>query len=100
MFSMHYGAPQRPNERDLHVLDLLAKQTADDLERKRAERQNERGCPTSSAGRAARFRPSSSKVGRLRRPWVQRPARSRCTLYLSTRGPDSRREIGMQGHIG
>jgi GAF domain-containing protein len=38
MFSMHYRAPQRPNERDLRVVHLLAKQTADDLERKRAER--------------------------------------------------------------
>ena len=36
---MHYGARQRSNERDLHVVHLLAKQTADDLECKRAERQ-------------------------------------------------------------
>ena len=39
MFSMHYGARQRSNARDLHVVHLLAKQTADDLECKRAERQ-------------------------------------------------------------
>src|SRR5262249_56512040 len=38
MISTHYRAPHRPSERDLHLLDLLARQTADYLERKHAER--------------------------------------------------------------
>jgi PAS domain S-box-containing protein len=37
MFSTHYRTPQRPDERALRLLDLLARQTADIVERKTAE---------------------------------------------------------------
>jgi two-component sensor histidine kinase len=38
MISVHFRNPHRPTERELRLLDLLARQTADYLERKRAER--------------------------------------------------------------
>jgi PAS domain S-box-containing protein len=37
MISTHFAEPHRPNERELHLIDLLARQTADYLERKRAD---------------------------------------------------------------
>ena len=37
MFSTHYRRPRRPNERELQLLDLLARQAADLIERKRGE---------------------------------------------------------------
>jgi two-component system CheB/CheR fusion protein len=37
MLSTHYRAPHRPADRDLHVLDLLARQAADWMERTQAE---------------------------------------------------------------
>jgi two-component sensor histidine kinase len=37
MISVHFSNPHRPTERELRLLDLLARQTADYLERKRAE---------------------------------------------------------------
>jgi len=37
MISTHFAKPRRPSERELHLMDLLARQTADYLERKRAE---------------------------------------------------------------
>jgi PAS domain S-box-containing protein len=37
MLSTHYHVPRRPGKRDLHVLDLLARQAADWIERTRAE---------------------------------------------------------------
>ncbi|HEY2154539.1 MAG TPA: PAS domain-containing protein [Isosphaeraceae bacterium] len=37
MLSTHYRAPRAPAERDLHILDLLARQAADWIERTRAE---------------------------------------------------------------
>ncbi len=37
IFSTHFGKPHRPDERELRLLDLLARQAADYLERKRAE---------------------------------------------------------------
>jgi two-component sensor histidine kinase/integral membrane sensor domain MASE1 len=37
MVSTHFARPHRPSERQLHLIDLLARQTADYLERKRAE---------------------------------------------------------------
>ena len=37
MFSTHYRTPRRPSERELHLLDLLARQAADLIERKQAE---------------------------------------------------------------
>jgi PAS domain S-box-containing protein len=37
MISTHFANPHRPSERELHLLDLLARQTADYLERKRAD---------------------------------------------------------------
>jgi len=36
MISTHFAKPHRPDERELHLMDLLARQTADYLERKRA----------------------------------------------------------------
>lgn len=45
LFSTHYRAPRRPGERELRMLDLLARQAADLIERKRAEealRESER----------------------------------------------------------
>ncbi len=37
MISIHFGTPHKPEERELHLMDLLTRQTADYLERKRAE---------------------------------------------------------------
>ena len=37
MFSTHYRTPRGPSERDLRLLDLLARQAADLIERKRSE---------------------------------------------------------------
>ncbi len=37
MFSTHYRRPRRPSERELQLLDLLARQAADLIERKRGE---------------------------------------------------------------
>jgi two-component sensor histidine kinase len=37
MISTHFAEPHRPSERQLHPMDLLARQTADYLERKRAD---------------------------------------------------------------
>ena len=37
MISTHFAAPHRPSERELHLTDLLARQTADYLEGKRAD---------------------------------------------------------------
>jgi signal transduction histidine kinase len=37
MISTHFGVPHRPGERELRLMDLLARQAADYLERKRAE---------------------------------------------------------------
>jgi PAS domain S-box-containing protein len=37
MFSTHYRSPRRPDERALRLLDLLARQTADIIERMRTE---------------------------------------------------------------
>jgi PAS domain S-box-containing protein len=37
MLSTHYGTPRRPADRDLHVLELLARQAADWIERTLAE---------------------------------------------------------------
>jgi len=37
MFSTHYRTPRRPSERDLRLLDVLARQAADLIERKRSE---------------------------------------------------------------
>ncbi len=42
MFSTHYTRPHRPDERALHLLDLLARQAADIIERTRAEEQRDR----------------------------------------------------------
>jgi PAS domain S-box-containing protein len=42
MVSIHFSKPHRPSERDLRLIDLLARQTADYLERKRAERYAQR----------------------------------------------------------
>ena len=37
MLSTHYRTPRRPSERDLQLIDILARQTADLIERRRAE---------------------------------------------------------------
>jgi two-component sensor histidine kinase len=37
MISTHFAKPRRPSERELHLIDLLARQTADYLERKSAD---------------------------------------------------------------
>ena len=37
MISTHYRTPRRPDERDLRLLDVLARQTVDMIERQRAE---------------------------------------------------------------
>ncbi len=37
MFSTHYRTPRRPSERDLRLVDVLARQAADLIERKRSE---------------------------------------------------------------
>lgn len=38
VLSTHYRTPHRPSDRDLRLIDILARQTADLIERKRAER--------------------------------------------------------------
>jgi len=48
MFSTHYRTPCRPGDRELRLLDLLARQAADLIERKRAE--------TALSASEARFR--------------------------------------------
>jgi signal transduction histidine kinase len=42
MISTHFSNPHRPSERELHLLDLLARQTADHLQRRRAEEIEEK----------------------------------------------------------
>ena len=37
VISAHYATPHKPTERELHLIEVLARQTADYLERKRAE---------------------------------------------------------------
>jgi GAF domain-containing protein len=37
MISTHFSQPHRPSERDLRLMDLLARQTADYIERRKAE---------------------------------------------------------------
>ena len=37
MISTHFATPHRPSDRELHLMDLLARQIADYLERKRAD---------------------------------------------------------------
>jgi two-component sensor histidine kinase len=37
MISTHFARPHRPSERELHLIDLLARQTADYLERRRTD---------------------------------------------------------------
>jgi PAS domain S-box-containing protein len=39
--STHFGEPHRPSEQELRLMDLLARQTADYLERKRVEEERE-----------------------------------------------------------
>ena len=41
MVSTHFAEPHRPSQRENHFLDLLARQMADYLERKRGEEQRE-----------------------------------------------------------
>ncbi|HEX5883297.1 MAG TPA: ATP-binding protein [Pyrinomonadaceae bacterium] len=41
MISTHFSVPHRPSEQELRLLDLLARQTADYLERKRVEGERE-----------------------------------------------------------
>jgi len=41
IISTHYSQPYRPSEQELRLMDLLARQTADYLERKRVEKERE-----------------------------------------------------------
>lgn len=41
MISTHFSTPHRPSEQELRLMDLLARQTADYLERKRVEEERE-----------------------------------------------------------
>ena len=41
VLSTHFGEPHRPSEQELRLMDLLARQTADYLERKRVEEERE-----------------------------------------------------------
>ena len=52
MLSTHYGTPRRPRERDLHVLDLLARQAADWI----SEPAPRKPSATARSGSAARSR--------------------------------------------
>jgi K+-sensing histidine kinase KdpD len=59
VLSTHFAAPHRPSERDWRLIDILSQQTADYLERMRAEatmRQSEAWSPA----RKRRFRPPST----------------------------------------
>ena len=42
MVSTHFGCPHKPSDRECRILDLLARQVADFLERKRGEEQREK----------------------------------------------------------
>jgi len=59
MFSTHYSMPQVPPERDLRILDILARQAADLIERKMAEQTRRQAQETLNlslkAGRAGTF---------------------------------------------
>src|SRR5205085_8435956 len=41
VISTHFGTTRRPTEQELRLMDLLARQTADYLERKRIEQERE-----------------------------------------------------------
>jgi GAF domain-containing protein len=57
IFSTHYHAPQRPGDRELHMLDLLARQAADLIERKQSE--------TALLASEARFRQLAEELRRV-----------------------------------
>lgn len=63
VLSMHYRVPHRPAERDLRLLDILARQTADLIERKRAE--------TALLASEARFRQLADTMPQM--VWAAQP---------------------------
>jgi signal transduction histidine kinase/CheY-like chemotaxis protein len=61
MFSTHYRSPHRPSDRELRMLDLLARQAADLIERRQTDKQREElldreRAARSEAERAARLK--------------------------------------------
>ena len=63
MFSTHYRAPRHPSQRELHLLDVLARQAADLIERKRAE--------AAALASEARFRQLADAMPQI--VWTARP---------------------------
>jgi PAS domain S-box-containing protein len=54
MLSTHYRTPRLPGERDLHLLDLLARQAADWIERTRSEEELRRAKEAAEAANRAK----------------------------------------------
>jgi PAS domain S-box-containing protein len=68
MISTHWDQPHRPAERQLRLLDVLARQMADLIERRQAE----------------------AAQGRLRRSWNRRPTRSSARTSMGSSRPGTR----------
>jgi len=61
MMSTHFGRPHRPSERDCRLLDLLARQAADYVARRRAEDQREALLISAERAREAAERANRAK---------------------------------------
>jgi PAS domain S-box-containing protein len=61
MMSTHFGHPHRPSERDCRLLDLLARQAADYIARRRAEDQREALLISAERAREAAERANRAK---------------------------------------
>ena len=88
MISTHFAAPHRPSERDLRLIDILAQQTADYLQCKRAEGARSRS-EAWSAGQREAFRaavndvPLDESLGILIRTALdQMQGNPRCAFYI------------------
>ena len=46
MISTHFGRPHRPSERDLRLMDLLARQASDYIERRKPRRRRRSSRPS------------------------------------------------------
>lgn len=102
MLSTHYGKPQRPGERDLRVLDLLARQAAEVIERSEAE-QTLRESGQWQAGQKEAFQAAVNgsslevSLGILTRTAVRHfNGEARCAFYIADgKGTELRHVVGM-----
>jgi signal transduction histidine kinase/CheY-like chemotaxis protein len=76
MISTHFSHPHRPSERDLRLIDLLAQQAADYLERKKAVRRYANGATSSNAR-------SRSAHERSKKKWRSARKSRRCCTRRS-----------------